>query len=76
MDTINHTESNSNVSSKAKTDTRPRNLTDICFGDLSREEINKVLTLADVPLNPPTKVSKMGNDFVGRMAQSDNATFK
>ncbi|GAB5588964.1 hypothetical protein Unana1_03864 [Umbelopsis nana] len=56
MEAINHTESHQIEFSKIKSDTISKKLTDICFGELSREEINKVLTLAGVPLGPPKKL--------------------
>lgn len=59
MEAIKHTESHQTESSKIKSDTISKKLTDICFGELSREEINKVLTLAGVPLGPPKKVSEL-----------------
>jgi hypothetical protein len=40
-----------------KTESLSKSLTDICFGDLTREEINKALMLAGVPLDPPKKVN-------------------
>ncbi|CAO3674020.1 unnamed protein product [Umbelopsis ramanniana] len=56
MDTTNHMKPHPNELKKPKTDILSQGLTDICFGDLTREEINKALTLAGVPLNPPKKV--------------------
>jgi hypothetical protein len=59
MDTTNHMKPHPIELKKPKTDILSKGLTDICFGDLSREEINIALTLAGVPLNPPKKVSQM-----------------
>lgn len=59
MDTISQSEPRSNDVSNLTRESVRIPHTNICFGDLTREEINNVLTTAGASLIPPKSVSVM-----------------